>query len=176
MDIIQDEVAHQMSEDDVNSALSSISRIPVDKELANMLLNGVGDYILESAEDLKRFYMMRHNWMHYLVCMNFSIRFSESFTLEDYLNTGEIPNHICLESHKYWDLIRNQTPDIIKMDSSGTILLLDVTVRASEERAKKDKLAKYLTMQHDLWTAVIGVRLFQLCSIQPPESISWIRS
>lgn len=135
------------TEADRVSAISSISKIAVDHELANMLLSGVSDFIIESGEDLQRFYMMRHNWMHYLVCMNFSIPFRDDYSLEDFLDQGDIADPDCIRGHKYWDLIRNQTPDIIKMDGNGTILLIDVTVRSSEEYARRDKRAKYLTMQ-----------------------------
>lgn len=85
--------------------------------------------------------------MHYLVCLNFTLPFSDSYSLNDYLLTEEIRNPDCIRNHKYWDLIKSQTPDIIKLDGNDTILLIDITVRSSEERAWKDKQSKYLTMQ-----------------------------
>jgi len=132
---------------DRSSAISSISKIGVDRDIANMMLNGVQDYVIESGEDLQRFYMMRHNWMHYLVCMNFGIPFNDKHTFSDYLELNEINNPDCLKTHQYWDLIKKQTPDIIKRDSNGVVLLIDVTVRASEDNARRDKMATYLTMQ-----------------------------
>lgn len=141
------QVNENMSETDKDSAISSISKIAIDRELAQSMLLGQTDYLIESREDLQRFFMMRHNWMHYLVCQNFNLPFSDDFSLSDYLELSEIQNSDCIRNHKYWDLIHNQTPDIIKLDGNGTILLIDIAVRSSEDHAKRDKQAKYLTMQ-----------------------------
>jgi hypothetical protein len=95
-------------------------------------MNAVDTYIKYES-----IYRIRHDSIHWLVCLNNGVDFGEKKVCE-FKELSDI-------KHKFWDLVKNQTPDIIKINNKK-IDIIEISVSQSK-RMETQKISKYSLLQ-----------------------------
>jgi len=128
-----------MSVSEYKDAESVISQMrEIDNNFIGSVLGEVQDHkFVDTYEKYDLIFKIRHDFVHWRICKSRGHPFGEK-------HLWEIPELRVLHDHKHWDLISNQSPDIIEI-KDNVIKITEITI-SSSRLAKKEKVTKYALM------------------------------
>lgn len=100
-----------------------------------------------SEEDYDMIFRLRHDLIHYLICLQRSIPFGEK-RVQDLLGTHK---------HQHWDKICDQTPDSLIVNGNK-IHILELTI-SRNPNSSQVKISKYSLLRHVLLELNFDVKL-----------------
>jgi len=128
------EEKHKGNLSKIEDSISSFRTL--NRNFVHKVLNG--SLTIDDVHDLETYemiYKIRHDSIHWLICQYRSLPFGERKISDLFMDDEKIT------SHKYWYLIKNQTPDIVERRNK-IVKISEVTVTRSK-LAEGNKVSKY---------------------------------
>lgn len=134
---------------DLESISENLSvKVSYDSSLLRSIINGmVNASDIKSYEDYKRLYKLRHDCIHYLICIERGLEFGEK-SIDQVLGVIESKDDFFL---KYWNQVKLQSPDIVIV-VGNKIKMTEITISSSKS-AESTKISKYSLLRKVLSSA-----------------------
>jgi hypothetical protein len=136
--------------------VSSLEFFSTQRNLVKQLTEGNVDADIITTEDqYKQIYKLRHDIIHYLICLQRNLPFGEK----------EMSHYFPNLKSEHWDKVKNQTPDIVHVDGRF-VHITELTISKMGTQSFKNKISKYSLLRFVLTKAGYEVNL-EIISLNP---------